>query len=99
MSKDLQAQYQRLMKLQTEAQYAMRVRAECAERTVAGIASITPQQINAVKEEVPGIVEVQQFTAEALLKNIDGAHDLACKVFNELYTMLEEALNHFEGQL
>lgn len=99
MNKDLQAQYQRLMSLQSEAQYIERGRAERAQRIIAGIAAQSADDIAAAKSLVPAVTELRNFTEESLLKNIDGSCDICAKIFNDLYAILKNSLDEFEGQL
>lgn len=95
----LQQQYQRFLKAQSEHGFSVRSRKEKAQNIVNGLASLNPKDVEVVQSYVPELANLLTVTVDDLFNNTDGVADLACRVFNDIYKLLDAELGHFEEQL
>lgn len=99
MASDIKTLFERYNTLVNEVTYVQRKRREEAESVYSALQTISEEDVSALKEHVPELAVVKQYSVEDILANDHGEVTQLQLVYKKLTELLDSWLAHYEGTL
>lgn len=96
---DTKELFQRYSTLSTEVSYLKRKREEEAKRAYSALQRISDSDAETLLRFVPKLGVIRRYTQEDILANANNEVENIVEVYNDLCTMLDKWLKHYEGAL
>lgn len=99
LNKDITTLRQRFDRLSVEIDFQTRKRKEYVENVVRALSSISDEDMEYLRSDLPELDEIRKFTVEELLANANNEDARLEAVYHKLATLLDRWLSAYEAAL